>query len=248
MTTILVNTISAQEVRVEVNGSVYFYPRGSSRADYSITSDSISLQCSPLGLNLVFASSSYDFLINGVPYVGAFVTLAQIFNDDYFSSTSVSPPPVEPPVAMRANAILTGAYVATNSVKATGRQLLNVDFTITNGGALADNGNVIAILEVSDDNLNWVTPNNVVAKGNLHADGAATPYSDGTVFRNLSAEIPAYEIPYDATGLPPNPIRISFATGYGFYYRFQVRASVPSGVQGGAPATFPDLEITATLQ
>lgn len=248
MTTILVNTLTSQEVRIEVNGSVYFYPRGSSRADYSIASDSISLQCSPLGLNLVFSSSSYDFTINGVAYVGTFSALTQTFNDDYFSSTSISPPPVEPPVAMRANAILTGDYVATGSVKATGRQLLNVDFTITDGGTLANSGNVIAILEVSDDNANWVTPNNVVAKGNLHADGAATPYSDGTVFRNVSAEIPAYEIPYDATGLPPNPIRVSFATGFGFYYRFQVRASVPSGIQGGAPATFPDLQITATLQ
>lgn len=248
MTTILVNTLTAQEVRVEVNGSVYAFPRGSSRADYSALNDSISLQCTPIGLKLAFSSANYDFTINGIAYAGTFSALTQIFNDDYFSSTSISPPPVEPPVTMRANAILTGDYVATGSVKATGRQLLNVDFTITNGGALADSGNVIAILEVSDDNANWVTPNNVVAKGNLHADGATTPYSGGTIFRNVSAEISAYEIPYTTGALPPNPIRISFATGYGFYYRFKVRASVPSGVQGGAPATFPDLEITATLQ
>jgi hypothetical protein len=82
----------------------------------------------------------------------------------------------------------------------------------------------------------------------LHQDGATTPYEAGTVFRNMSAEIPAYAIPYNGTNPPVNPIRVSFATGYGLYYRFQVRASVPSGIQGGAPATFPDLRILATLQ
>ena len=248
MTTIYVNTTGQQEVIVSVNGNNYAYPRGTSRADYSLIGDAIILQCAPTGLSLSFSSTSYDFQITGTPYVGTFASLVQIFNNQYFDSTSIIPPPILPPITMRANSVLTGLYVATSGVKATGRQLLNVDFTITNGGALADNGNVIAILEVSDDNVNWVTPNNVVSKGNLHADGAATPYSDGSIFRNVSAEIPAYEIPYDATGLPPNPIRISFATGYGFYYRFQVRASVSSGIQGGAPATFPDLEITATLQ
>jgi hypothetical protein len=64
----------------------------------------------------------------------------------------------------------------------------------------------------------------------------------------MSAEIPAYAIPYNGTNPPVNPIRLSFATGYGLYYRFKIRASVASGIQGGAPATFPDLEMLATLQ
>jgi hypothetical protein len=247
MTTVLVNT-NAPEVIVTINGSEYYFPKSSSRADYSGATDAVILSCAPTGLKLPFPSSSYDFLIDSVPYVGAFSALAVAFNETYFDTTSISPPPVLPAVTIRANAITTGAYVATTAVKVTGRRLLNVDFTITDGGALVNSGNIIAILEASDDNVNWVSVQNVAVNGNLHQDGAAVPYEAGTIFRNMSAEIPAYVIPYDATNLPINPIRLSFATGYGQYYRFKVRASVPSGIQGGAPATFPDLEILATLQ
>lgn len=247
MTTVLVNT-NAPEVIVTINGSEYYFPKTSSRADYSGATDAVILSCSPTGLKLTFPSSSYDFIIDSVPYVGGFSSLAVAFNETYFDTTSISPPPVLPAVTMRANAITTGAYVATTEVKVTGRRLLNVDFYITDGGALADNGNIIAILEASDDNVNWVSVHNVAVNGNLHQDGAASPYEAGTIFRNMSAEIPAYAIPYDATNPPVNPVRLSFATGYGLYYRFQVRAGATSGIQGSAPATFPDLEIKATLQ
>jgi hypothetical protein len=247
MTTVIVNT-NSPEVIVNINGSAYYFPKSTSRADYSGANDSLVLNCTPIGLKLPFPSSSYDFIIDSVPYVGTFASLAIIFNETYFDTTSISPPPVLPAVTIRANAITTGAYVATTEVKVTGRRLLNVDFIITDGGALANNGNIIAILEASDDNLNWVSVHNVAVNGNLHQDGATTPYEAGTVFRNMSAEIPAYAIPYDGTNPPVNPIRLSFATGYGLYYRFKIRASVASGIQGGAPATFPDLEMLATLQ
>lgn len=246
MITVLVTTNIDGDVEIAYSGNKYTFTSGS-LANY-LSPQKILVLIDASGKRYNFAESTYEFTINSVLWVGTFSALADEFNKNIFINSNIPSPPPGLPTVVRANAILTGAYVPTASISATGRQLLNVDFTITDGGALADSGNVIAILEVSDDNVNWVTPNSVVAKGNLHSDGAATPYSDGSVFRNVSAEIPAYEIPYDAAGLPPNPIRISFATGYGFYYRFQLRASVSSGIQGGAPATFPDLEITATLQ
>jgi hypothetical protein len=247
MTTVFVDT-NSQELLITINGSQYAFPKNTSRADYINSNDAIVLSCTPTGLKLTFPSSSYEFDIDGIPYIGAFNALTTIFNNIYFDSASISPPPILPANIIRANAITTGAYVVAGPVKVAGRRLLNVDFTITDGGALANNGNIIAILEASDDNVNWVSVHNVAVNGNLHQDGAAVPYEAGTIFRNMSAEIPAYVIPYDATNLPINPIRLSFATGYGLYYRFKVRASVPSGIQGGAPATFPDLEILATLQ
>lgn len=249
MITVIVTT-GNPAIQVSFNSSSFFYPASSSKADYSIQNDTLLLQCPPIGLNLIFSSSAYNFIIDGTPWVGTFANLAEEFNKNIFTSASISPSP-SASSTIRVNAITTGAYVATTEVQATGRAQVHFDFAISNGGTLANDGCVIAIVEVSDDGINYVQLNNVVAAAALVADGAVTPYRIGTVFRQFTAEYAAIAIPYVHTAVPFSPpllFRISYSTGYGRFYRLQVRASDTGGISTGAPATFPDLEIKASLQ
>ena len=245
MVTVTVVT-GTPEVQVDYNGNTFYFPTATSKADYSAKGDTVILQCPPIGLSIPFPSASYQFDIDSTPWVGTFALLAEDFNKNIFTTTAISPTPL-PSSVIRNNAILTGAYVATTSVDATGRSQVHFDFDITDGGTLANSGNVIAMIQVSDDGTNWLNLNNVVAASALVADGAAVPFQSGTVFRQFTAEYAAIAIPY-ITGNLPRPIRISYQTGYGRFYRLQVRASDTGGVSTGAPATFPDLEIKVSLQ
>lgn len=246
MITVTVTT-GNPDIQVSFNSSSFYYPASSSKADYSIQNDTLLLQCPPIGLNLTFSSIAYSFIIDGTPWVGTFANLAEEFNKNIFTSASISPAP-SASSTIRANAITTGAYVATTAVQATGRAQIHFDFDITDGGSLANSGCIIAIIQVSDDNSNWVNLNNVVAASALVADGAAVAFEAGTLFRQFTAEYAAIAIPYITGSLPSLPIRISYSTGYGRFYRLQVRASDTAGISATAPATFPDLEIKATLQ
>lgn len=246
MTTVTVTT-GNPDIQISFNGSTFYYPASSSKADYSVQNDTMTLQCPPIGLSIAFPSASYNFIINGVGWAGGFTLLAEEFNNNIFTSATISPIPTSA-TTIRANAITTGAYVATSSIQATGRSQVHFDFDITDGGTLGDNGCIIAIIQVSDDNATWKNLNNVVPASALVADGATSPFQSGTVFRQFTAEYAAISIPYLNAALPSLPIRISYSTGYGKFYRLQVRASDTGGISTGAPATFPDLEIKATLQ
>lgn len=233
------------DVLISFNGLDYTFLIGS-KAQY-LPNGGILTLVDATGKAYNFHEDAYEFIINSVLWVGTFSALAQEFNKNIFIGTTISPPPGSS-ATIRTNAILTGAYVATTLVDATGRSQVHFDFDITDGGTLADSGNVIAMIQVSDDGTNWLNLNNVVAASALVADGAAVPFQSGTVFRQFTAEYAAIAIPYDSSNLPSLPIRISYQTGYGRFYRLQVRASDTGGVSTGAPATFPDLEIKVSLQ
>ena len=234
------------EVQVNFNGSTFYFPTATSKADYSIQNDTLVLQCPPIGLSIPFPSASYQFTIDSVVWVGTFASLAETFNKTYFSSVAISPDPT-PESVIRANTITTGAYVNTSSILVTGREQVHFDFNITNGGTLANNGVLIAIVQVSNDGTTWHDLYNLAPANALSTDGATSPYSAGTVFRQFTGEIGAVAIPYESASLPPREIRVSYSTGYGKYYRLAVRASA-SGISSGAPATFPNVRIRASLQ
>jgi len=245
MVTVTVVT-GTPEVQVDYNGNIFYFPTATSKADYSDKGDTIILQCPPIGLSIPFPSASYQFVIDSVAWVGTFSSLAETFNKTYFNNVAVSPDPT-PEVIIRANTITTGAYVNTSSVLVTGREQVHFDFNITNGGTLANNGVLIAIVQVSDDSTTWHDLYNLAPANALSTDGAASPYSAGTIFRQFTGEIGAVAIPYESASLPPREIRVSYSTGYGKYYRLAVRASA-SGISSGAPATFPNVRIRASLQ
>jgi hypothetical protein len=235
-------------IEVSFNSNSYYFPSSTSKADYSASGDTLVLQCPPDGLSLPFNSGLFSFTIDGIAWVGTFADLAEEFNNNIFTSAIISPVPGQP-TTIRSVLALTGAYVNTSAIQTTGRAQVHFDFTIdNNGGTLANNGNVIAIVQVSDDNSTWLDLNNVVAGSSLVADGAASAYQAGTVFRQFTAEYAAIAIPYTSGSLPSRAIRISYSTGYGKYYRLALRASNTSGISGGAPATFPRLTVQATLQ
>lgn len=196
-----------------------------------------------------FHELAYEFTINTVLWVGTFDALADEFNKNVFTnSQSPSPIPGESTI-IRSALALTGAYVNTTSIQTTGRAQVHFDFTInSNGGTLANNGTVIAIVQVSDDNVIWLDLNNVVAGASLVADGGVTPYQIGTVFRQFTSEYAAIAIPYVTGSLPSRAIRISYSTGYGRYYRLALRAADTAGISTGSPGTFPGLEVKASLQ
>lgn len=246
MITVTVTT-GNPDVQVSFNSSSYYFPSSTSKADYSVSGDTLVLQCPPDGLSLPFNSGLFNFTIDGVAWVGTFANLAEEFNKNIFTSASISPIPVAS-TTIRAAAALTGAYVNTTEVQTTGRAQVHFDFDITDGGTLINDGCIIAIVQASDDGVSWVNLNNVVAGSALVADGAGTAFETGTVFRPFVAEYAATTIPYDSSNLPSLPIRISYSTGYGKFYRLQVRASDTGGISTGAPGTFPDLEIKASLQ
>lgn len=244
MTTVLVVT-GTPEVQVSFNGNVFYFPVSTSKADYSSQNDSVILQCPPIGLNLSFPEASYNFTIDGTPWAGSFQSLAETFNKTIFFASGVSPAPGNA-VTIRASAVMTGAYVATNSFEATNREQVNLDFRIS--GTPANSGSVVALIETSDDNVNWVSINNLTADSSTKSDGAATPYSAGNNFRDYVADFCPILIPYEHASLPPLPIRIAYKTGYGRYYRLKIRACSGKSINTGAPATFANLEIKATLQ
>lgn len=245
MTTVTVVT-GTPEVQVEFNGNYFYFPTATSKADYSAKGDTIILQCPPIGLSIPFPSASYQFTIDSVAFVGSFSSLTETFNKTYFSSVAVSPDPT-PESVIRANTITTGAYVNTASFLVTGREQVHFDFNITNGGTLADPGSIIAIVQVSDDSSTWHDLYSLAPASASSTDGASSPYAAGSVFRQMNGEITAVTIPYDNTSLPAREIRVSYSTGYGKYYRLSVRAS-SAGISAGAPATFPNLRIRASLQ
>jgi hypothetical protein len=234
------------EVQVSFNGNTFYFPTATSKADYSDKGDTVILQCPPIGLSIPFPSASYQFTIDTVAWVGTFASLAETFNKTYFNNVAVSPDPT-PDTTIRTNTITTGAYVNTSSFLVTGREQVHFDFNITNGGTLANNGVLIAIVQVSNDGTTWHDLYNLAPAVALSTDGATTPYSAGTVFRQFTGEIGAVAIPYESASLPPREIRVSYSTGYGKYYRLSVRAS-SGGISTGAPATFPNLRIRASLQ
>ena len=245
MVTVTVVT-GTPEVQVTFNGNTFYFPTATSKADYSSKSDTITLQCPPIGLSIPFPSDSYQFVIDSVAWVGTFSSLAETFNKAYFSSVAISPDPT-PEVVIRANTITTGAYVNTSSVLVTGREQVHFDFNITNGGTLANPGAIVAIVQVSDNDSTWHDLYNLAPATALASDGATTPYSAGAYFRQFTGEIGAVTIPYESSSLPPREIRVSYSTGYGKFYRLAVRAS-SGGISTGAPATFPNLRIRASLQ
>jgi hypothetical protein len=244
MVTVTVVT-GTPEVQVSFNGSTFYFPTATSKADYSDKGDTIILQCPPIGLSIPLPSASYQFVIDSVAWVGTFSSLAETFNKTIFFASGVSPAPGNA-VTIRASAVMTGAYVATNSFEATNREQVNLDFTIS--GTPANSGSVVALIETSDDNVNWVSINNLTADNSLKSDGAATPYSAGNHFRDYVADFCPILIPYEHASLPPLPIRIAYKTGYGRYYRLKIRACSGKSINTGAPATFANLEIKATLQ
>lgn len=246
MITVLVTKNIDGDVQIAYSGNKYTFTSGS-LANY-LSPQKILVLIDASGKRYNFAESTYEFLINSVLWVGTFSALAEEFNKNIFTN-GVSPAPAPGnPVTIRTNAIATGAYVATSQIETINRSQIHFDFTITDGGTLANSGCVIAIIQVSDDGTNWVNINNVVAASALVADGAATPFESGTLFRQFNAEYAVISIPYDSSNLPSLPIRISYSTGYGKIYRLWVRASDTAGISSGAPATFPDLEVKATLQ
>jgi hypothetical protein len=234
------------EVQVSFNGNTFYFPTATSKADYSDKGDTIILQCPPIGLSIPFPSASYQFTIDTVAWVGTFASLAETFNKTYFNNVAVSPDPT-PESVIRANTITTGAYVNTSSILVTGREQVHFDFNITNGGTLANPGAIVAIVQVSDNDTTWHDLYNLAPATALASDGATTPYSAGAYFRQFTGEIGAVTIPYESSSLPPREIRVSYSTGYGKYYRLSVRAS-SGGISTGAPATFPNLRIRASLQ
>ena len=247
MITVTVTT-GNPDIQVTFNSNSYYFPSSTSKADYSVSGDTLFLQCPPIGLSLPFNSGLFDFIIDGVAWVGTFANLAEEFNKNIFTSASISPVPGAS-TTIRAALALTGAYVNTTSIQTTGRAQVHFDFTIdNNGGTLANSGTVVAIVQVSDDNSTWLDLNNVVAGSALVADGAAIPYEAGTVFRQFTAEYAAIAIPYVTGSLPSRAIRISYSTGYGRYYRLALRAADTAGISTGSPATFPGLEVKASLQ
>jgi hypothetical protein len=234
------------EVQVSFNGNTFYFPTATSKADYSDKGDTVILQCPPIGLSIPFPSASYQFTIDTVAWVGTFASLAETFNKTYFNNVAVSPDPT-PESVIRANTITTGAYVNTSSILVTGREQVHFDFNITNGGTLANPGAIVAIVQVSDNDTTWHDLYNLAPATALASDGATTPYSAGAYFRQFTGEIGAVTIPYESSSLPPREIRVSYSTGYGKYYRLSVRAS-SGGISTGAPATFPNLRIRASLQ
>ncbi len=234
------------DVEVEYSGNRYSFISPGSVANYIPGTKMLVLENQD-GDKYNFTESNFEFYINTVLWVGTFDALAVEFNKNIFLSTTVSPPPGTS-ATIRVNAITTGAYVPTSALDATGRAQVHFDFSITDGGALANSGCIIAIVQASDDGVSWVNLNNVVAGSALVADGAGTAFEAGSVFRPFVAEYAATTIPYDSSNLPSLPIRISYSTGYGKFYRLQVRASDTGGISTGAPGTFPDLEIKASLQ
>jgi len=245
MVTVTVVT-GTPEVQVSFNGSTFYFPTATSKADYSDKGDTIILQCPPIGLSIPLPSASYQFVIDSVAWVGTFSSLAETFNKTYFSSVAISPDPT-PESIIRANTITTGAYVNTSSILVTGREQVHFDFNITNGGTLANPGSIIAIVQVSDNDSTWHDLYSLAPASASSTDGAASPYTAGSVFRQMNGEIATLAIPYDNTSLPPREIRVSYSTGYGKFYRLAVRAS-SGGISTGAPATFPNLRIRASLQ
>lgn len=245
MITVSISTNIDGDVSATFDGLVYNFLPGS-KANY-LPDGGILTLVDATGKAYNFHELAYNFTVNSTPWVGTFAALEAYLNKNVFSVGGSSPIP-SASSTIRVNAITTGAYVATTEVQATGRAQIHFDFTITNGGSLANSGCIIAIIQVSDDNSNWVNLNNVVAASALVADGAATAFEAGTLFRQFTAEYAAIAIPYITGSLPSLPIRISYSTGYGRFYRLQVRASDTAGISATAPATFPDLEIKATLQ
>ena len=245
MITVTVTT-GTPDVQVSFNSNSYYFPSSTSKADYSVSGDTLILQCPPIGLTLPFNSGLFTFIIDGVAWVGTFANLAEEFNKNIFTSASISPSPTAIST-IRANAITTGAYVNTQSIEVTGRAQVHFDFLIGNGGTLANNGTIIALLEVSDDGSVWKDLYSLAPASVLVSDGATIPHSAGAIFRQITAEIGAVSIPYEFASLPSRQIRISYSTGYGKFYRLSIRASA-SGISSGAPATFPDLRIRASLQ
>jgi hypothetical protein len=246
MISVVVSTNSDNDVEVAYNGNKYTFLLGSV-ANYLPAAKTLVLEDST-GDKFNFLESQYEFTINNVLWVSTFSALADEFNKNIFQSSPISPIPGAS-TTIRAALALTGAYVNTTSIQTTGRAQVHFDFTIDdNGATLANSGTVIAIVQVSDDNSTWLDLNNVVAGASLVADGAASAYQAGTVFRQFTAEYAAIAIPYVTGSLPSRAIRISYSTGYGRYYRLALRAADTAGISAAAPGTFPGLEVKASLQ
>jgi len=192
-----------------------------------------------------FEESRFEFYIFNVLWAFGFDTLCDEFNKNLFISSSVSPPPVAPVEIF--NAPIVSGYQYTSAIQAIGRKQVHLDFIIgDNGSTLADPGCIIALVQVSDDNINWLNINNLAPGNALVADPQV--FEAGTVFLQSNAVYAPIAIPYDDQNLPSLPIRISISTGYGEYYRLALRASDPAGISALEPTTFPDLLVHATLQ
>ena len=156
------------------------------------------------------------------------------------------------PAVIRAATVLTGAYVATSGIRASGNNArMLVDFTIS-GDAVAA-GTIVAYLQSANVDVpteaDWVSTHQLLSQ-TAAADNVASIAGAIQVIP-VRAKIYPVEVEYAVrvTADPAVKVRIPIDLGYGGHYRFQVRAAGTAGVSSAAAvSTLPTVAISVSLQ
>lgn len=156
------------------------------------------------------------------------------------------------PTVIREAAVLTGEYVATAGIRASGNNLrMLVDFTIS-GDAVAA-GAIIAYLQSANTTTpiesDWVRAYQLLTQ--TAATDSVTTIAGAMQVIPVRAKLYPIEIEYAirVTADPAVKVRIPVDLGYGGHYRLQVRAAGSTGISSAAAAsTLPTVAISVSLQ